>query len=116
MPSVKQFLDPIRPTVRAVIRRDGRLLVQVKQKPGGRPFLSLPGGRQEPGETLDSAVARECFEEIGAKVTVGAVVHVAEVFKSKQDKLRHQVEILFSCTVPDNYVARMGSAPGQIAD
>ncbi|WP_424989994.1 NUDIX domain-containing protein [Fluviibacterium sp. S390] len=111
MSGLNRFLDQIRPTVRAVIRRDGRLLVQVKQKSGKPPYLTLPGGRQDPGETMEAAVARECLEEIGAEVAVGPLLHVADVFKPKHGKLRHQIEVLFACEVAANYIPRLGPQP-----
>lgn len=108
---MNRFLDPIRPTVRAVIFRDGDLLAQVKQKPGKRPYLTLPGGKQDPGESMEEALIRECAEEIGARVTVGPLLHVAEVHKPKADGLRHQVEMLFACALPASYTPRLGPAP-----
>ncbi|MDV7145323.1 NUDIX domain-containing protein [Tropicimonas sp. TH_r6] len=106
-----RFLDTIRPTVRAVILRQGKLLVQVKQKPGMPVTLTLPGGKQEPGETMQDAVTRECFEEVGAEVTVGPLLHVAEVFKPKGEGVSHRVEMLFACEIPADYTARLGPHP-----
>ncbi|EEE44172.2 ADP-ribose pyrophosphatase [Roseibium alexandrii DFL-11] len=104
-------LEPIRPTVRAVIYRSGDLLVQVKQKRGSAAYLTLPGGKQDPGETAAEALIRECAEEVGTTVTVGPLLHVAEVFKTKADGKRHQLELLFACEVSDNYVPVMGPHP-----
>lgn len=106
-----QILPLIRPTVRAVIVRNGELLVQVKEKPGQPPYLTLPGGKQEPGETATEALMRECAEEVGAAVTVGPLIHVAEVFKRKEEGLRHQLEMLFACEVPATYVPVVGPHP-----
>lgn len=105
------FLSPIRPTVRAVIIRSGKLLVQVKQRSGGPLYLTLPGGAQELGESMPESIARECHEEIGAAVSVGQLLHMAEVFKQKESGVRHQVEALFACEVPAGYTPRMGPAP-----
>ncbi|WP_424985437.1 NUDIX domain-containing protein [Microbulbifer sp. S227A] len=105
------FLRSIRPTARAVIRREGKLLVQIKEKPGRGRYLTLPGGRQDPGETLHDCVRRECAEEIGCKVQVGRLLHVAEVFKTRADGPRHLLEHLFECTVPDGYRPIMGPHP-----
>ncbi|SNT27988.1 NUDIX domain-containing protein [Tropicimonas sediminicola] len=105
------FLAPIRPTVRAVIFREGKLLVQVKIKQGAPEYLTLPGGKQEPGETMQSSLARECLEEVGADVIVGRLLHVAEVFKPKDLGTRHQVEMLFACEVGPDYTPRVGHHP-----
>lgn len=107
----KDFFYEIRPTVRAVIFREGKLLVQIKEKPGQPLYLTLPGGKQEPGETAVQALERECMEEVGAKISVGALLHVAEVFKPKINGTRHQIELLFACDVEADYVAQMGSHP-----
>ncbi|QDY70612.1 NUDIX domain-containing protein [Qingshengfaniella alkalisoli] len=106
-----EFIFPIRPTARAVIWRDGKILAQVKQRGCGKPYLTLPGGKQEPGESLADCVARECAEEVGAPVEVGALLHLAEVFKPKEDGMRHQVEALFACTIAKDYSPRLGPEP-----
>lgn len=105
------FLSPIRPTVRAVILREGRLLVQVKRRSGIPDYLTLPGGAQEPGETMPDCIARECHEEVGAKVAIGRLLHLAEVFKPKESGIRHQVEAFFACEVPPGYEPRLGPKP-----
>lgn len=51
--------DLIRPTVRAVIRKGDLVLVQVKQAASGQRYLTLPGGRQEVGETMQHCLMRE---------------------------------------------------------
>ncbi|MEM8632287.1 MAG: NUDIX domain-containing protein [Pseudomonadota bacterium] len=104
-------LYPIRPTVRALIRKDNFVLAQEKHKDGIGRYLTLPGGKQEVGETATDALERECFEEIGAEVTVGALIHAAEVFKPKGEGRRHQVELIFDCTVLADYTPRMGDHP-----
>ncbi|WP_251363701.1 NUDIX domain-containing protein [Epibacterium ulvae] len=106
-----KFIDPIRPTARAVIRRDNSLLVQLKERPARGQYLTLPGGKQELGETLEDCVRRECAEEIGAEVAVHGLLHVAEVQKVKRDGLRHQIEFLFECSLPEGYVPQVGPHP-----
>jgi 8-oxo-dGTP diphosphatase len=58
--------------VAAVIIVDGRVLGAERSAPpevAGR--WEFPGGKVEPGETDAQALARECREELGARVRVG---------------------------------------------
>ena len=58
--------------VAAVIMLDGRVLACERARP---PELAgqweFPGGKVEPGETEEAALARECAEELGVRVQVG---------------------------------------------
>ncbi len=61
--------------VAAVIIRDGCVLACQRSTPpevAGR--WEFPGGKVEPGETDAQALARECAEELGVRVEVGARV------------------------------------------
>lgn len=51
-----------RVTVAALIERQGRFLL-VEETAGGRLVLNQPAGHVEPGESLESAAAREALEE-----------------------------------------------------
>lgn len=58
--------------VGAAVVRAGKLLAQQRAWPAehaGR--WELPGGRVEPGETDEAALARECREELDVDVVVG---------------------------------------------
>jgi ADP-ribose pyrophosphatase YjhB (NUDIX family) len=75
---------------------------------------SLPGGAQETGETLQQAVIRECQEEIACTIETQDILYVADFFKYKavpQPHTRHQLEILFQCSVPESYTPRNGTKP-----
>lgn len=102
-------------SAKAVIIRDHQLLVIVKRGPEGEYYI-LPGGGQHLFETLEDAVKRECLEELGVDVQVGELLFVRDYIArnhefADQDPDVHQVEIMFACRVPDEYVPRMGSAP-----
>jgi len=62
-----------------VIRRAVRYLIRMR--PEGTVYAGyweFPGGKCEPGETPAQAVARECLEETGLEVAVGAPRRVIE--------------------------------------
>ena len=101
----------IRPTVRAVIRKGRFVLVQVKAWPTGQRYLTLPGGRQEVGETMADCLRRECLEEIGTPPDPGEILHVADVVRSNPRKTRQLSEVLFHATIPDDYIPRLGPRP-----
>jgi 8-oxo-dGTP diphosphatase len=68
------------PCVGAVIRdRGGRLLLIRRGHEPGAGLWSLPGGRIEPGETDQQAVAREVLEETGLVVTCGTLLGTVEL-------------------------------------
>ena len=55
----------------AVIRRDGRLLLcRRAERPGDScaGLWEFPGGKREPGESLEDCLVRECREEFGVQV------------------------------------------------
>ena len=107
---MENLLDTIRNAVRAVIIRDGKLLV-LKKTDGS---YTLPGGAHDLGETLEQGLQRECLEEIGTEVQINRLAYVGDYFKPKQSvppSTRHQVEFLFDCSVSDDYIAHSGSHP-----
>lgn len=108
------LLPGIRVSVRAFIRREDRFLVQKKHYEDGTERYCLPGGALDPGETLDRGLKRECLEEIGCDVDVIDLIHAADYFKTKDiepPNRRQQVELIFSCSVPDDYEAQNGPHP-----
>ena len=61
--------------VGAAIVRAGQILAQQRGHPPSVAGLwELPGGRVEPGESDSTALARECWEELGVRVVVGSRV------------------------------------------
>jgi ADP-ribose pyrophosphatase YjhB (NUDIX family) len=57
---------------------EGRVLLIRRGQPPSRGLWSLPGGRQEAGESLCECCRREILEETGIAVEPGPVVALAE--------------------------------------
>ena len=64
--------------VTGILIEDGKILL-VKQKVSDSRAWSLPGGRLEEGETLESAIERELQEETGLKTKVKKLLYVCDV-------------------------------------
>ncbi len=108
------WVPGIRNTVRALVVKGDHVLLIEKKGFGNSRRYALPGGGQDLGETLDSALQRECREEIGTSVTPSELLHVADFFKIKQIEplvKRHLVEFVFLCQVPDDYRPHNGPHP-----
>jgi 8-oxo-dGTP diphosphatase len=61
--------------VAALVERDGRYLITQRREGAVLPLLwDFPGGRVEPGETDQAALAREVAERLGANVEVGQLI------------------------------------------
>ncbi len=63
--------------VNGVLVEDGRILL-VEQHVSDKRGWAHPGGKVEPGETLEKACAREVKEETGLDVSVGRLLYVTE--------------------------------------
>ena len=70
--------------VGAMIEKDGRYLITQRPPKASFPLLwEFPGGRVEPGESDQAALARELGEEMGIAVEVGdRSVHVEHAYES----------------------------------
>ncbi len=69
--------------VGAMIERDGKYLITQRPPTATLPLLwEFPGGRVEPGETDEEALARELREEMHVDVAVGErVIHVEHAYE-----------------------------------
>jgi ADP-ribose pyrophosphatase YjhB (NUDIX family) len=107
----------LRNSAKAIIIRDGRLLV-IRNIDTDGDFHILPGGGQRFGETLGEALKRECLEEAGASVRVGRLRLVREYIGknhefASDDGEAHQLEFMFECELVDDYSPREGHLPDQ---
>ncbi len=79
----------------ALVDPNGRVLVQ--RRPPGKPMADLwefPGGKVEPGELPEAALARELREELGVTVSPAALVPAA--FASEALGERHLLLLLYT--------------------
>jgi 8-oxo-dGTP pyrophosphatase MutT (NUDIX family) len=115
--SEKRPRDRVRVSVKAIIIRDGRVLLVKSCDQDGDWYL-LPGGGQQHGESLPAALRRECREEIGVEVEVGALRLVRDyIGKNHQfaagDGDLHQIELMFECTIRGSAEPRPGPVPDE---
>lgn len=76
--------------------RDGQGRVLLQQRPPGKPMAGLwefPGGKIEPGESPETALARELHEELGITLSVKDLMPVA--FASEPLAGRHLLLLLY---------------------
>jgi len=108
------LLPQIRNAVRAVIIHDNHILM-LRKTGGGKPErFALPGGGQNPGETLSQALQRECLEEINTEVRIKRLRHIGDFFKlrdSSPPTIRQHVDFYFECSVPADYIPENGNHP-----
>jgi 8-oxo-dGTP pyrophosphatase MutT (NUDIX family) len=88
-------------SVKGLIIDAGRILLPLHRDEAGLYYI-LPGGGQEPGETLTDALVRECREELGVDVTVGDLLGARDYIAAHHEFAAtddaHQVELMFRCT------------------
>ncbi|MCF8610289.1 NUDIX domain-containing protein [Gordonia sp. HY285] len=84
----------------AIYADDGRLLLAQRAYPPELAGLwELPGGKVEPGETLDQALVRELCEELNVDVRVGVRLEVSVRLKPGLDMVAVRARIVAG--IPD---------------
>ena len=64
--------------VGAVVWRDNEILLVKRAKPPRLGQWSIPGGKQELGETIEEAVHREILEETSLKIEIVGLIDVVD--------------------------------------
>ncbi|MCC5842095.1 MAG: NUDIX domain-containing protein [Opitutales bacterium] len=110
---IPKRMRPVRSAARAIIIHNGNLLA-TKMRDGRGLYYILPGGGQEPGESLEETLRRECLEEVGVEVTVGPLLYVREYIGknhnfSPSHEGFHQLEHVFSCSIADPHAVCEGT-------
>lgn len=100
----------IRNSAKAVIINSGKILVNVCYDKYNGKYFSLPGGGQNPYETLQDAVIRECLEETGYNVfPVRFAALFEEIcdhqeFREKYPDYAHKLYHIFVCNLEDEKI------------
>lgn len=107
-------VSTIRPSGKAVIIEDGRVLLTRNHKPAeeDKEYWLLPGGGQRHGEDLHTTVRREVLEETGLEIEVGELVAVRDYIGAHHElaevseKLHneHALELMFRCTIVGGFL------------
>lgn len=91
----------IRSSAKGLIIKDGEMAA-IKIRDAGEKWYIMPGGGQEPEETLQETVCREVLEELGIAVRCGDLLFVVEGVHGERF---HRIDLVFSCEfladVPD---------------
>ena len=101
-------------TAKAIVFKGDDVLLIRKEYEDGRILYTLPGGSQNPGETLREALIRELYEETAATVEIFDLVKVYEhQQRSKSDPalIKHKVEFAFHCRIVGTYSPVLGPKP-----
>ncbi len=83
----------IRNSAKALIIRDGKMAA-IKIRDGGEEWYIMPGGGQEPEETLRETVCREVAEELGIHVKCKELLFAVEGVHGERF---HRVNLVFHC-------------------
>lgn len=101
-------------TAKAIIFDGNNVLLIKKEYEDGRILYTLPGGSQNPGETLQETLIREMLEETAAAVVILDLVKVYEhqqISKSDPELTKHKIEFAFHCNIKGVYSPTLGPHP-----
>ena len=98
----------IRSTAKAAIVQGGKILLQCCiDTDTGLPYYELPGGGQNPQESMETAVIRECLEETGLHIEIVRFFALSEEIITLESVQRdypdhaHRVFHIFLCRLTD---------------
>ena len=97
----------IRCAEKALIVRDGKILLNRCVHEDGRVYYDLPGGGQNPFETMEEAVVREVLEETGYTARVEGFAAISEeIYTNEELRTRfpnyaHRILHIFHVSLTD---------------
>ena len=84
-------------TVDGIAVRGGKIVLIKRKNPPFQDFFALPGGFVEIGESVETAVVREFFEETGLQTKVRCLTGVYS--EPGRDPLGHTVTVVFELDI-----------------
>jgi 8-oxo-dGTP diphosphatase len=91
--------------VRAIIIKNGKVLL-IKRTKKDSVYWVIPGGAVDKNETKQEALTRECQEELGVKIKIGALM--LKMISQKPETKGHR-EYFYLCDIIDG---TLGSGQG----
>ncbi len=86
-----------------ILNKKKQILLIKSYKWAGGKLWSVPGGRINIGETIDQAIKREIFEEVGLKIKFKKVFLVLDAINPKYFfKHRHMIFLECECLADNN--------------
>lgn len=101
---------PHRPSAKAVVADENRILLNHLRHPQAGDFYELPGGGIRLGESIEQALKREVKEETGYSVRVHELLWVREFIAAQHDDWylhppgHHGVLLMYRCTLDGSAV------------
>jgi ADP-ribose pyrophosphatase YjhB (NUDIX family) len=80
--------------VGAIIWKEDRFLLIRRGQPPRKGGWSIPGGRQEAGETVHEAVHREIREETGIEIDIIGIAAVVDLIDREEQTINHHYTVI----------------------
>jgi ADP-ribose pyrophosphatase YjhB (NUDIX family) len=80
--------------VGAIVWKQDRFLLIRRGRPPRQGGWSIPGGRQEAGETVHEAIHREIREEAGIEIDITGVAAVVDLIDRDEAGLNHHYTVI----------------------
>jgi 8-oxo-dGTP pyrophosphatase MutT (NUDIX family) len=95
--------NSIRPSAGAFVTRDDQLLLIERSDNGN---WSMPGGAQDPGESLTATAERETFEETGVRIKATGLVGIFTdpkhvIHYTSNDEVRQEFTVIYRADFVD---------------
>ncbi len=105
----------VKNAVKAIIIKDGKIAV-IQKAEDNKIYYTLPGGSQKKFEDMESALKRECMEEIDCEINIKTLLFIREyIGKNHEFKTRdadiHKVEFFFLCEIKESEKIKNGIKP-----